>query len=210
MKNTMEHTALEAWSTRLPRGLKAGSDWFPLIPFGVYKKQQFMRPEANEVVNYFYSLRGRISRLFRGLPITMHDGKTCGRIVKLKVQDGALMALVKWNEIGESLLKKKTSGWITPIWTFRSKQHDVFTTSKLQGANFVHSPTPVPFPTFTMNGKPLNTKAITDILKGQQEPTNNNRDRFLTLVYNHMKKTGQHYLQSWNTIKQKNPDLWTQ
>lgn len=214
------HLTSTAWSMPLPRGVKKASSWFQLIPFGIYCHakglQQFTRPEANEVVNHFYSLRAKICRLFKGLPISMHDTKPCGHIVKLEVRDTGLWALVKWNELGEDIIKRKSTGFLTPTWVLRAEHPDVFTPFKLLEVKFVRDklappitkPTPTPPIPTPKPSEPLKIKSITENLAGQNNPIKNSRERFLTLVHAHMKKTGQHYLQSWNTIKQKNPNLF--
>lgn len=228
-KNNMtskKHITNLGWSTPLPKGIKTASNWVQLISFGTYSRpegiHQFTRSEANEVVNYFYSLRGRISRFFKALPISMHNTKPCGHIIALEARDKGLWGFVKWNETGQDNLKRKFAGWIIPTWVLRSEHPDLFTPFKLLKVHYVKSPSshpfdltqplptiPKPTPTPPNTDQPLNTKSITENLIGHT-PIINNRKQFIDLVYSHMIKTGDHYLQSWTTTKHNNPNLLPQ
>lgn len=196
------------WSSPFPQGVKAASDWFKLIPFGIYSHpkgiQRFTRPEANEVTNHFKSLRGWISRGFKGLPVSRHAGAPCGSIVKLEVRDDGLWALAKWHREFKDLIHRKPNAFLTPIWALRAQHPDLFTPFKLLKVKFSRgSYSPIPKTT-----KKLKTKSITEILTQLPPYSPNNRERFLILVHEYMKETGQHYLQSWNFVKKKHPDLF--
>lgn len=212
----MQQIQHNAPSQPLPQSLKAASDWFQLIPFGTFSHpngiQHFQRPEANEIVHHFYSLGARISRFFRGVPITLRN-KICGHILGLEARDHGLWVLVKWAKPGENYFKRKIPVSLTPFWLLRSEEfsnlHKVFTPCKLLGVEFSKDPAltikKLRKSSLTLT---LNTKSLTANLLGLTYPNKNNHDRFLSLVHNHMTKTGHHYLKSWNIIKKQNPDLF--
>lgn len=200
------------WTAPLPKTAKAASEWFLMIPYGVYSHpkgiQRFMRAEANEVVHYFKSIRGLINRNFRGLPIEA-DKEHCGLITKLQAREDGLWARVKWNSVGENVLSKKTFKHIAPVWELRAVHPDVFEPFKINRAILKRESLLAKPKKKAVKKRPrkLNTQSVTKSLSGNGK-FRSNREKFLDLVQEHMSKTGKHYLESWNSVKRKHNELY--
>lgn len=122
----------------------------------------------------------------------------------MEVRDNGIWAIIEWNDAGKNLLLQSPRLFLTPVWILRPEFPDVFTPYKLIKINLNYASYPPTKRTF----KTLKTKSLTDNLLGQNAPVLNNREHFLSLVDAHMQKSGDHYLESWNTVKQNNPTLY--
>lgn len=117
--NAVEGVAIEpAAPIRIPYGV------FPAARAG--REQHFGRAQAEEMVREFNSLRGRLGRMFRGVPIfighpdmnrTMYpDDRRLGKLVELRAGADALEAVPEWNSLGEENLREGWWVYPSPVW----------------------------------------------------------------------------------------------
>lgn len=211
-----DHSKNIGWSTPLPKGIKEASDWLTLIPYGIFRcnprgVQKLAKPDAKEVVHHFNSLGGLFSRHFSGLPVNTEYDTLCGSVSHLEVRDSAMWGLIEWNEEGEKFLADTPTSFIAPIWMTRLEDTDVHVPFKLFEFILSHkSNIPVqPLTTNTKSKTKLNKKSLTKNLAGKRPLlTKNSRDKFLTLVNDHMVQTDCTYLESWQFVKNNNPELY--
>lgn len=134
--------------------------------------------------------------------------KTYGHLIKLQVHNNGLWALIQWNATGQNLIKRKIPAGLTPFWLLHTNTNHSHILTPFKLTHIELSPTPSPKNKKSPPPLNINTKSLTEDLINQKPITKNNHDRFLSLVHNHMTQTGQHYLKSWNTIKQQHPHLF--
>ncbi|MDR2737382.1 MAG: phage protease [Puniceicoccales bacterium] len=104
--------------------------WIKLANFGEYRhrkgSQLLNANSAKDIVDSFRSIRGRLMRKFRGIPIFIghpddpefspKNDRIYGRIGDLKIKDDALWILVKWTEIGRELFESGIIKYFSPRW----------------------------------------------------------------------------------------------
>jgi hypothetical protein len=106
--------------------------WVKIAPFGTYpgskpdRPQHFHEEEANAMVREFSSLRGKLGRLFRGVPIYIGhpdkhpqiytDHRRLGRFTDLQVRPDGLYGEAEWNSLGEENLKEGYWVFPSPRW----------------------------------------------------------------------------------------------
>jgi len=106
--------------------------WIKVAPFGTYpgskpdRPQHFTEVEANSMVKEFASLRGRLGRLFRGIPIyighpdkdpaTYSDHRRLGRLNALEARPDGLYGEPEWNALGEENLREGYWVYPSPRW----------------------------------------------------------------------------------------------
>lgn len=106
--------------------------WVKIAPFGTYsgsrpdRPQHFTETEANSMVQEFTSLRGKLGRLFRGVPIyighpdkdpvTYTDHRRLGRFSALEVRPDGLYGEPEWNALGEENLREGYWVYPSPRW----------------------------------------------------------------------------------------------
>ena len=106
--------------------------WVKIAPFGTYpgskpdRPQHFTEVEANAMVKEFTSLRGKLGRMFRGIPIyighpdkdpvTYSDHRRLGRLCGLEVRPDGLYGEPEWNALGEENLKEGYWVYPSPRW----------------------------------------------------------------------------------------------
>lgn len=106
--------------------------WVKIAPFGTYpgskpdRPQHFTEVEASAMVQEFSSLRGRLGRLFRGIPIyighpdkdpvTYSDHRRLGRLCGLEVRPDGLYGEPEWNALGEENLREGYWVYPSPRW----------------------------------------------------------------------------------------------
>lgn len=220
MSLNTENTKNIGWSTPLPQGIKAASDWLPLIPFGIFPRHprgvhKLAKPDAKEIVHHFNSLCNLITRHFQGLSVLTEYKSSCGSISHLEVRDSAIWAIIKWNDFGKKFIKESPNCFLNPIWMTRSQDNDVFIPFKLFEIILSHESnipieTPIVEPKTKSRTKSiLNKKSITENLTGKHSALSKNaRTQFLSLVDIHMQQTNATYLESWHFVKFNNPELY--
>ena len=106
--------------------------WVKIAPFGTYpgskpdRPQNFTESEANSMVREFRSLRGRLGRMFRGIPIYIGhpdkdpaiytDHRRLGRLTDLQVRPDGLYGEPEWNSLGEENLREGYWVYPSPRW----------------------------------------------------------------------------------------------
>lgn len=106
--------------------------WVKIAPFGTYpgsrpdRPQHFTEAEANSMVKEFTSLRGKLGRMFRGIPIyighpdkdpvTYSDHRRLGRLCGLEVRPDGLYGEPEWNALGEENLREGYWVYPSPRW----------------------------------------------------------------------------------------------
>jgi len=102
--------------------------WVCIAPYGIHpgsredRPQHFFEEEANAVVGEFQSLRGRLGRMFRGIPIYIghpdsrpdlyHDHRRLGKYTDLQARADGLFAKEELNSLG--MENKREGYWIYP------------------------------------------------------------------------------------------------
>jgi hypothetical protein len=108
-------------------------DWFKVSPYGTFpgrvpsRPQHFGREDAENVLAEFNSVRGRLGRMFRGVPVyrghpdvdptIWTDDRRLGKVTDLEVRDDGLWARAEWNSLGRENLEE---GW----WLYPSPRWD--------------------------------------------------------------------------------------
>ena len=106
--------------------------WVKIAPYGVYpgskpgRPQHFTEVEANTMVAEFASLRGRLGRMFRGIPIyighpdkdpvTYSDHRRLGRFHSLAARPDGLYGEPEWNSLGDENLREGYWVYPSPRW----------------------------------------------------------------------------------------------
>lgn len=224
------------WSTKLPDKIYDQVTWVMLVPFGLYTHplgvQRMTIGSSNEIVQYFYSLRGRVNRKFRGLPIYFghpaHDDYPernpegyqvdyiYGHILDLQTRDDGLWGRIRWTKEGLALGEKNCSRCISPHWILRSVHTDVFEPCKLLslGMSYVPNYLNAKNSKYTQHA-PLEitdfipAKSLTEDLAVASKKTSLTKEQLLFRVYEHMRKSGDSYLSSWKKITQLYPEYAT-
>lgn len=110
----------------------SGDKWFKVSPFGTFEAsvpgryQFFTKEDAEVMVREFNSFRGRLRKLFKGLPIyaghpdvdpeNYRDDRRHGKIVALEVREDGLWAQPEWNSLGRENLTEEFRIYPSPVW----------------------------------------------------------------------------------------------
>lgn len=109
-------------------------DWVQLSPFGDFPHarglQRVDRAAAESMVAQFNSFRGRLGRLFGGVPFyvghpdlpganDLVDRKAYGWINELAAREDGLYGFVKWSDAGLEILRNAHFKYLSPYWEAR-------------------------------------------------------------------------------------------
>ena len=109
-------------------------DWLQLSPYGDFSHarglQRVDRAAAETLVAQFNSFRGRLGRLFGGIPFyighpdvpsasELADRKAYGWVNELEAREDGLYGLVKWSDAGLDLLRNAHFKYLSPYWEAR-------------------------------------------------------------------------------------------
>jgi hypothetical protein len=109
-------------------------DWLQISPFGDFPHarglQRVDRAAAERMVAQFNSFRGRLGRLFGGVPFyighpdvpngsEIADRKAYGWVDQLEAREDGLYGRVKWSDAGLDLLKNAHFKYLSPYWEAR-------------------------------------------------------------------------------------------
>jgi hypothetical protein len=109
-------------------------DWLQLSPYGDFPHarglQRVDRAAAETLVAQFNSFRGRLGRLFGGVPFyighpdvpnasEIADRKAYGWVNQLETREDGLYGQVKWSDAGLDLLKNAHFKYLSPYWEAR-------------------------------------------------------------------------------------------
>ncbi len=109
-------------------------DWLQLSPYGEFPHsrglQRVDRAAVDVLVAQFNSFRGRLGRLFGGVPFyighpdvpnasDLADRKAYGWVNQLEAREDGLYGLVKWSDAGLDLLKNAYFKYLSPYWEAR-------------------------------------------------------------------------------------------
>jgi hypothetical protein len=102
--------------------------WFKASPYGVFpgktpgRQQHFGLAEGKLMESHFNSLRARLGRLFRGVPIYIGhpdvdrtlwpDERRLGKVVEMQARADGLWTRGEWNSLGED--NRENGFWIYP------------------------------------------------------------------------------------------------
>lgn len=107
---------------------ESADGWFKVSPYGVFRGRTPGRPQhfgedaAKRMVAEFNSLRGKLGRMFRGIPIYIGhpdvdptiwtDDRRLGKATQLEARADGLWAYAEWNSLGR---ENQTEGfWVYP------------------------------------------------------------------------------------------------
>jgi hypothetical protein len=107
---------------------EAADAWFKVSPYGVFRgktpgrQQHFSEDAAKRMVAEFNSLRGKLGRMFRGVPIYIGhpdvdptiwtDDRRLGKAVQLEARADGLWAYAEWNSLGRE--NQSEGFWVYP------------------------------------------------------------------------------------------------
>jgi hypothetical protein len=109
-------------------------EWVQLSPFGDYPHsrglQRVDRAAADAMVAQFNSFRGRLGRLFGGVPFyvghpdlpsssDLVDRKAYGWIMEVEAREDGFFGRVKWSDAGMELLRNAHFKYLSPFWEAR-------------------------------------------------------------------------------------------
>jgi hypothetical protein len=109
-------------------------EWVQLSPFGDFPHarglQRMNRAAAEAMVAQFHSFRGRLGRLFGGVPFYVGhpdlpnssetvDRKAYGWIMEIEAREEGLFGRVKWSDAGLELLRNAHFKFLSPYWEAR-------------------------------------------------------------------------------------------
>jgi hypothetical protein len=100
------------------------------VNFGKYDHQKGTQlidsRSAKAIVNSFHSIRGRLMRGFRGIPIfighpddpefSSKNGKIYGRIDGIRAENSALWISIKWTDVGREIFENGVIKYLSPRW----------------------------------------------------------------------------------------------
>jgi len=208
--------------------LRKESCWVQVAPYGIFTHpkglQRLTRPSANEIIQQFNSLYGRIMRRLKGLPIYIghpddsefaglpgHTDKgVYGTVQELAVRKEGLYARIEWTDEGRKLINRGKYRYLSPRWVLRSIYADVYEPNRLLSIGLTNSPN-IPGDPIKARPRPvlnnIPTRSRTEGLVFCNSRYNNPQPEFLKKVHEHMDKTGETYLTSWKHIKGRYPNL---
>lgn len=153
--------------------------WVKIAAYGVHpgsvpgRDQHFFEEDANAVVSEFSSLRGRLGRMFRGIPIYIGhpdarpdlytDHRRLGKYTDLQARPDGLWAKEELNSLG--LENKREGYWIypSPRWDAPAGRPK-FRPTRLISVGLTNSPR-------LLGSEPVTNSTLD---AENQEPTNNN------------------------------------
>jgi hypothetical protein len=109
-------------------------DWVQLSPYGDFPHtrglQRVDRAAAEAMVAQFNSFRGRVGRLFGGVPFYVGhpdlpsssdvvDRKAYGWIMEVEAREDGFFGRVKWSDAGLELLRNAHFKYLSPFWEAR-------------------------------------------------------------------------------------------
>ncbi|MHB9009193.1 MAG: phage protease [Limisphaerales bacterium] len=108
-------------------------EWLRITPYGDFPNrvglQRIQKPDADVMVTAFNSLKGRVARLWRGLPVFVGhpdvqpsqypDKRRHGRINDLQAREDGLYGLVEWNSLGKEVIDQGYFQYASPVWYMR-------------------------------------------------------------------------------------------
>lgn len=130
-------------------------EWIKLVEFGQYQHSKGLqivdRTAAENMVEYFHSLRGRLMRRFAGLPIyvghpddpeyTDSTDKTIyGRIENLKIENDALWILSRWTSMGKKIFNNEFLKYLSPRWMMKKLSDKIFSPVRLLSVGLTNHP----------------------------------------------------------------------
>lgn len=114
-------------------------EWQRISAYGDFPNevglQRVRREDAEAMVSAFNSFRGRLGRMFRGLPVfaghpdadpvRYKDHRRYGKIVDLDARDDGLFGRVAWNSLGRENLEEGFLLYPSPRWYLRREGRHV-------------------------------------------------------------------------------------
>ena len=135
------------------------AEWLQLSPYGDFSHarglQRVDRAAAETMIAQFNSFRGRLGRLFGGVPFyaghpdlpnasELADRKAYGWIMQLEAREDGLFGQVKWSEAGIDLLRNAHYKYLSPYWEAREIEGEngkrVFRPSALVSVGLTNQP----------------------------------------------------------------------
>ena len=133
--HVVAYTEGEAKIAELPNQFTVlQEEWVQLSPYGDFPQarglQRVDRAAAEGMVAQFHSFRGRVGRLFGGVPFyvghpdlpsssELVDRKAYGWIMEVEAREDGFYGRVKWSEAGLELLRNAHFKFLSPFWEAR-------------------------------------------------------------------------------------------
>lgn len=125
--DTREAAIANAFSEAEPME-ESADGWFKVSPYGTFRgktpgrPQHFTEDAAKRMVSEFNSLRGKLGRMFRGVPIFIGhpdvdptiwtDDRRLGKATQLEARADGLWAYAEWNSLGRE--NQAEGFWVYP------------------------------------------------------------------------------------------------
>lgn len=162
--------------------------WIKVSPFGTFpgsrpgRPQVFSATECNAIVREFDSLRGRLGRLFRGVPVYIGhpdqnpelytDHRRLGKVQKLEHRADGLWAEVEWNALGRENLQEGYWVYPSPRWDAPAGKAE-FRPDRLLSIGLTNTPRITASEPVTNSAEAPSTKLEIPNEEEEPEPNNN-------------------------------------
>jgi hypothetical protein len=119
--------------------LSLEGEWLQISPYGDFPNkvglQRIQKPDAEQMVTAFNSLRGKVSRAFMGLPIYVGhpdvqpdkyaDKRRYGKITELAAREDGFYGKVAMNSLGKAALEEGHFQFNSPTWLLKREKNFV-------------------------------------------------------------------------------------
>lgn len=113
--------------------LSLDSEWLRITPYGDFPNkvglQRVRREDAQEMVDAFNSVRGKVARLFLGVPIFAghpdmdpdhyEDRRRHGKVTELEAREDGLYGKVALNDLGKTAIDQGHYLYCSPVWNLK-------------------------------------------------------------------------------------------
>jgi phage I-like protein len=113
--------------------LQQADGWLRITPWGEYPhragRQKIGTDDGQTMVTAYNSVRSRLARLFRGLPVfaghpdmdaaAYPDRRRYGKVVDLETREDGLYGKVEWNDLGQQAMEQGHYLYASPAWRLR-------------------------------------------------------------------------------------------
>lgn len=133
MPNDTATLKIPAAASGAANDLTQADGWLRITPWGEYPhragRQQVDAAAGQAMVAAFNSLRSRVARMFRGLPVyaghpdmdaaAYQDRRRYGKITDLETREDGLYGKVEWNDLGTLAIEQGHYLYASPAWRLR-------------------------------------------------------------------------------------------
>jgi len=125
--------AVREWTIAAANEFALDGEWLQICPWGEFEnkvgRQKIERADGEEMLSAFNSIRSKVARRFKGLPIYVGhpdmepreypDKRRHGRVDKLEIRDDGLYGQVALNDLGKQALTEGYYLYNSPAWYLR-------------------------------------------------------------------------------------------